>query len=119
MERFAIHIEGYGQVTIRKMKQFEKKIINGQVPWENIARITRYLETCLAHAMKLEDAVKYLYLRLEIDPVATCLVWSKLAVQNPKFFKTYEIQLQLQDTVNEFNRLVRCIINNLCKLMIN
>jgi uncharacterized protein (TIGR01589 family) len=56
--------------------------------------------------MTQTEIIAALQTQANIDPAFTCLVWQKLEEQNPEFFYSYGVRINVRDQIVAFNYLV-------------
>ncbi|KAE9013431.1 hypothetical protein PR003_g15263 [Phytophthora rubi] len=74
--------------------------------WNDILRVQNLIERCLQQYLSKNDILLTLKEQANVDPAFANVVWQKLEEQNPTFFRTYSLQLQLKEQIIAFNYLV-------------
>eukprot|EP01101_Sappina_pedata_P001092 TRINITY_DN11201_c0_g1_i1.p1 TRINITY_DN11201_c0_g1~~TRINITY_DN11201_c0_g1_i1.p1 ORF type:complete len:264 (+),score=71.80 TRINITY_DN11201_c0_g1_i1:25-792(+) len=68
--------------------------------------ISDIIKKSLEKYMTFDDIVTQITTQISIDSSFTLFLLTKLKKENPQFFKAYEIRVQLQNQINEFNYLM-------------
>jgi uncharacterized protein (TIGR01589 family) len=71
---------------------------------QQIREVQGMIEKCLTMYLTKDEVIAHLQ---GIEPYVIKLVWLKLEEQNPEFFHSYNIRLQIKSQIDMFNTLVK------------
>lgn len=77
-----------------------------KISCEDIQVVQNRIEQCLRQYMSRKEVVNTLFIRDNIEPRFTELVWQKLEEENQEFFQAYYLKLMVKEQIIEFNRLL-------------
>ncbi|KAL3850381.1 hypothetical protein ACJIZ3_012263 [Penstemon smallii] len=73
---------------------------------QDIQLVQNCIEGCLKQYMNKKEVMNDLFIKDNIEPRFTELVWQRLEEENQEFFKAYYLKLLVKDQILEFNRLL-------------
>nr|GMD21566.1 uncharacterized protein LOC109152331 isoform X1 [Ipomoea batatas] len=77
-----------------------------KISCEDLQMVQNRIERCLQHYMSRDEVVNTLFVRDNIEPRFTQLIWQNLVEQNQEFFEAYFQYLMLKDQILKFNELL-------------
>lgn len=71
---------------------------------ERVRQVQHLIEQCILSHMNRAEVINYL--RPQVDPGVTELVWQKLEAENQEFFEAYNLRLALKQQILIYNELL-------------
>ncbi|KAL1538010.1 hypothetical protein AAHA92_26799 [Salvia divinorum] len=67
--------------------------------------VQHIIERCIQLYKNKRETVEYLFLKANIEPDFTRIVWQRLEKESPKFFYAYHLRMVLRDQIRIYNEL--------------